>query len=64
MAAELTPETRYDQVAAALSCEAELVSGPAELRPALERGFESGKPTLLNVLTDPEVVYPRKSNLA
>ena len=36
----------------------------SELRPALERAFESGRPTLVNVLTDPEVVYPRKSNLA
>ena len=34
------------------------------LRPALERAFASGRPTLVNVLTDPEVVYPRKSNLA
>jgi hypothetical protein len=24
----------------------------------------SGKPALVNVLTDPEVVYPRKANLA
>jgi acetolactate synthase I/II/III large subunit len=37
---------------------------PAELVPALERAFESGRPALVNVLTDPEVVYPRKSNLA
>ena len=37
---------------------------PEELRPALERAFASGKPALVNVLTDPEVVYPRKSNLA
>jgi len=36
----------------------------AELRPALERAFESGKPALVNVLTDPEVVYPRKAVLA
>ena len=28
---------------------------------ALERAFASGKPALVNVLTDPEVVYPRKS---
>jgi len=41
-----------------------LVREPGELRPALERAFESGRPTLVNVLTDPEVVYPRKSNLA
>ncbi len=64
VAAELRPETRYDQVAEALGCHAELVSEPAELVPALERAFESGKPALVNVLTDPEVVYPRKSNLA
>ena len=33
-------------------------------RPALERAFESGAPTLINVLTDPEIAYPRKANLA
>jgi acetolactate synthase-1/2/3 large subunit len=64
VAAKLRPETRYDQVAEALGCHSELVREPAELKPALERAFESGKPALVNVLTDPEVVYPRKSNLA
>ena len=47
-----------------LGCEGELVSEPAELRPALERAFASGKPTVVNVLTDPSVAYPRRSNLA
>ena len=37
---------------------------PDELRPALERAFAAGLPALVNVLTDPTVVYPRKSNLA
>jgi acetolactate synthase-1/2/3 large subunit len=37
---------------------------PAELRTELERAFESGKPALVNVLTDPEVVYPRRAVLA
>jgi acetolactate synthase I/II/III large subunit len=64
MAAELRPATRYDQVAEALGCHAELVSEPAELRPALERAFAAGRPALVNVLTDPEVVYPRKAVLA
>jgi acetolactate synthase-1/2/3 large subunit len=64
VAAELRPETRYDQMVEALDCDGILVREPGELRPALERAFESGRPTLLNVLTDPEVVYPRKSNLA
>jgi acetolactate synthase-1/2/3 large subunit len=64
VAAELRPETRYDQVVEALGCHGELVREPAELRPALERAFESGKPALVNVVTDPEVAYPRKANLA
>jgi acetolactate synthase I/II/III large subunit len=64
VAAELRPETRYDQMVEALGCDGILVRDPAELKPALERAFSSGRPTLVNVLTDPEVVYPRKSNLA
>jgi acetolactate synthase-1/2/3 large subunit len=64
VAAELRPETRYDEMVEALGCDGTLVREPGELRPALERAFASGRPTLVNVLTDPEVVYPRKSNLA
>lgn len=64
VAAELRPETRYDELVESLGCDGVLVRDPSELRPALERAFESGRPTLVNVLTDPEVVYPRKSNLA
>jgi acetolactate synthase I/II/III large subunit len=64
VAAELRPATRYDQVAEALGCHAELVSSPDELRPALERAFAADGPALVNVLTDPEVVYPRKAVLA
>jgi acetolactate synthase-1/2/3 large subunit len=62
--AELRSGTRYDLVAEALGCEGELVSEPAELRPALERAFACGKPAIVNVLTDPAVAYPRRSNLA
>jgi acetolactate synthase-1/2/3 large subunit len=64
VAAELQPGCRYDQVVAALGGHGELVERPEDLRPALERAFASGKPALVNVLTDPEVVYPRKANLA
>ena len=64
VAAELRPETPYEQMVEALGCDGILVREPAELRPALESAFASGRPTLVNVLTDPEVVYPRKSNLA
>jgi acetolactate synthase I/II/III large subunit len=64
VAADLQPNTRYDQIVEALGGHGELVSSPSELGPALERAFESGKPALVNVLTDPEVVYPRKAVLA
>jgi acetolactate synthase-1/2/3 large subunit len=64
VAAELRPETRYDQVVEALGGHGELVREPAEFRPALERAFSAGKPALVNVLTDPTVAYPRSSNLA
>jgi acetolactate synthase I/II/III large subunit len=64
VAADLQPGCRYDEVVRALGGHGELVSKPEELRPALERAFASGMPALVNVLTDPSVVYPRKANLA
>jgi acetolactate synthase I/II/III large subunit len=64
VAADLRPETHYERIAEALGCHAELVRTPAELAPALERAFSCGGPALVNVLTDPEVVYPRKAVLA
>jgi acetolactate synthase I/II/III large subunit len=64
VAADLRPGTRYDQVVEALGGHGELVERPADVKPALARAFESGRPALVNVLTDPTGVYPRKSNLA
>ncbi|HWI09205.1 MAG TPA: acetolactate synthase [Solirubrobacteraceae bacterium] len=64
VAAELAPETRYDAVVEALGGRGELVREPAQLRPALERAFAASGPALVNVLTDPSVAYPRRSNLA
>jgi acetolactate synthase-1/2/3 large subunit len=64
VAADLQPGCRYDRVVEALGGHGELVERPDELRPALERAFASGRPALVNVLTDPAVAYPRKSNLA
>jgi acetolactate synthase I/II/III large subunit len=64
VAAELRPKTRYDHVVEALGGYGELVERPQDVVPALERAFSAGKPALVNVLTDPAVVYPRKSNLA
>jgi len=64
VAADLRPETRYDEVVQALGGYGELVTCAEDLKPALGRAFEADKPALVNVLTDPTVIYPRKSNLA
>ena len=42
VAADLRPETRYDQVVEALGGHGELVREPGELRPALERALGAG----------------------
>jgi acetolactate synthase I/II/III large subunit len=64
VAADLRPATRYDLVVEALGGHGELVQRPQDVAGALERAFSAGRPALVNVLTDPSVVYPRKSNLA
>jgi acetolactate synthase-1/2/3 large subunit len=64
VAADLRPETPYHDVVAALGGHGELVREPGQLRGAFERSLASGLPALINVLTDPTVAYPRRSNLA
>ncbi|MEV5414417.1 acetolactate synthase [Thermopolyspora sp. NPDC052614] len=59
VAAELRPQTRYDQVVTALGGGGEMVTSPDELGPALRRAFDAGVPYLVNVITDPAVAYPR-----
>jgi acetolactate synthase-1/2/3 large subunit len=54
--AELGP-VRYDEVAAGFGAHSELVTEPEEIRPALERAFASGRPSCLNVMTDPAQPY-------
>jgi thiamine pyrophosphate-dependent acetolactate synthase large subunit-like protein len=62
--ADLRPGTRYDRLAEVFGCHGELVEQPGQLRGAWERALSSGKPALINVLTDPSVAYPRRANLA
>ena len=64
VAADLQPELRYDDVVKALGGAGETVEKPADLGPALDRAFAAGVPYLVNVLTDPDDVYPRSANLA
>ncbi len=46
--------TRYDKVAADFGAHGEFVEKPHEIRPALERAWASGKPAVVNVITDPK----------
>lgn len=64
VAAELAPSARYDRVVEALGGAGRLVSRPADVGPALDWALEQKGPVLLNVMTDPEDVYPRSSVLA
>ncbi|HEV8653039.1 MAG TPA: acetolactate synthase [Actinomycetes bacterium] len=59
VAADLQPGCRYDRVVSALGGAGELVTTPDGIGPALRRGFDSGVPYLVNVVTDPKVAYPR-----
>lgn len=63
VAADLQPETRYDQLVEALGGRGEFVKDAGEIRPALERALGQGGPALVNIATDPETKYPRKANL-
>jgi acetolactate synthase-1/2/3 large subunit len=63
IAADLGASTRYDRVVEALGGHGELVERPEQIRPALERAFNSGLPACVNVICDPEAVYPRSSVL-
>jgi acetolactate synthase-1/2/3 large subunit len=64
VAADLQPGLRYDDVVRALGGAGETVQKCAEIGPALQRAFAAGVPYLVNVLTDPDDVYPRSANLA
>jgi acetolactate synthase I/II/III large subunit len=61
VAADLSAATEYDAIVRALGGAGETVARPGDLGPALARAFGAGVPYLVNVVTDPEVPYPRKT---
>jgi acetolactate synthase-1/2/3 large subunit len=61
VAADLQAGCRYDEVVRALGGAGELVTSPDDIGPALRRAFASGAPYLVNVVTDPEIAYPRST---
>jgi acetolactate synthase-1/2/3 large subunit len=64
VAADLQPETRYDEVVRALGGAGELVRRPEDVGPALDRALEAAVPYLVNVVLDPDIAYPRTSSLS
>lgn len=59
VAADLAPQTRYDQVVTALGGAGETVTDPAQIGPAIDRAFAANVPYLVNVITDVNAAYPR-----
>jgi acetolactate synthase I/II/III large subunit len=59
--ADLQPGCRYDEVVRALGGAGELVTAPSGIAPALRRAFAANVPYLVNVVTDPEIAYPRST---
>ncbi|MCI0437565.1 MAG: thiamine pyrophosphate-dependent enzyme [Chloroflexi bacterium] len=53
----LSQETNYAKIMEGMGGHSERVTDPNEIRPALERAFNSGKPALLDVVTDPNMAY-------
>ncbi len=59
VAADLAPQTKYDEVVKALGGGGETVTDPSQIGAALDRAFASGVPYLVNVITDVNAAYPR-----
>ena len=55
-ASELDPEAPYHTMVEGLGGYGEKVTSPDQIRPALERAFDSGVPACLNVMVDPALM--------
>ncbi|UCH51904.1 MAG: hypothetical protein JSV54_03940, partial [Chloroflexota bacterium] len=55
----MLPDIRYDKIFAEMGCHTELVTEPQQLKPALERAFNSGKTSVINVIPDNTVLAPQ-----
>lgn len=54
----MLPDIRYDKIFAEMGCHTELVTESEQIRPALERGFNSGKTAVINAIPDTTVLAP------
>lgn len=55
------PAVAYDDVVRSLGGAGETVVNPEDIGPALDRAREHNGPYLVNILTDPEIAYPRST---
>ena len=51
-------DIRYDKIFEEMGCHGEHVTNPDEIRPALERAFNSGKPAMVSIVGDKSVGHP------
>ncbi|MBS7608878.1 MAG: thiamine pyrophosphate-binding protein [Thermoproteota archaeon] len=57
-------DIRYDEIARGMNCYGERVIEPSQIKPALQRAVDSGKPAVLDVKIDREVIPPDFTVLA
>jgi acetolactate synthase-1/2/3 large subunit len=50
--------TRYADIAGAFGCHGERVETYDQIAPAMQRALKSGKPALIEIMTDPDVIHP------
>ena len=55
----ILPNIRYDKIFEEQGCHGELVTDIEQLRPALDRAFNSGKPAVINVIPDTRIIPPQ-----
>jgi acetolactate synthase-1/2/3 large subunit len=60
--ADLNPQARYCDVVTALGGGGERVTAPGEIGPAIDRAMAAGIPYVVNVMTDPDAMYPRSTS--
>lgn len=51
-------ETRYADIAAAFGCHGERVTRLADVGPAMKRALDSGRPAVVEIMTDADAVHP------
>ncbi|MFC2016310.1 thiamine pyrophosphate-binding protein [Chloroflexota bacterium] len=55
----MLPDIRYDEIFERMGCHGEFVTQPEQMRPALERAFNSGKTSVINIIPDDRPTAPQ-----